>query len=288
MNNPVTYMEMVREAAAVLSEAGIPDASLDARLLLEHVTGWNNARFFLHQSDPVPEEERLTYCDLIRRRADRIPLQHLTGEAWFMGLPFTVDERVLIPRQDTETLVELVLEWQKDDGRSDLRLLDLCTGSGCIAISLAKLGQFSQVTALDLSEEALTVAKINRQRNSLTENSLRLLQSDLFESIPGETFDVITANPPYITSQEVNTLMPEVRDHDPRMALDGGSDGLDFYRRLAEESPAHLSPNGTIFWEIGWDQGEAVTKLLHDTHFQDIKIHKDNNGNNRVVTAQWR
>ena len=164
--NAVPYLTPCRTGADSLAAAGIPDAALDARILMEHVTGWNNARFFLHQADPMPEEERRSYEDLIRRRAERIPLQHLIGEAWFMGLPFRVDSRVLIPRQDTETLVEAVLQWQKTNGRKNQTLLDLCTGSGCIAISLAKLGSFSRVTGLDISEDALAVAEENRRRTT--------------------------------------------------------------------------------------------------------------------------
>ena len=204
-----------------------------------------------------------------------------------------MDERVLIPRQDTEILVELVLQ---EHGKPALksgthstempegeRVLDLCTGSGCIAIALAKLGRFSAVSAADISADALAVAEENLKR---TGAEVTLIHSDLFSEIPGK-FDVITANPPYIQSEVIDTLTPEVREHEPRLALDGDEDGLVFYRRLASECPAHLNPGGSVYFEIGYDQGEAVCALLRDRGFSGVRCLKDLAGLDRVVTGVY-
>ncbi|MCD8077507.1 MAG: peptide chain release factor N(5)-glutamine methyltransferase [Lachnospiraceae bacterium] len=307
----MTFRECLKAGERELAAAGVPEAALDAWYLLEHVTELNRAHYFLRQNEEIPAGQEEAYRALIRRRADRVPLQHLTGETEFMGLPFAVDARVLIPRQDTEKLVELVLDWAQAretlphvaDGKTSgersqrvldraqkeeapLRALDLCTGSGCIAVSLAQLGHFVSVVGADLSEEALTVARENGRRNGC--ENLTFRQSDLFQAFAGERFEVITANPPYIPTAEIGRLMPEVRDHDPRMALDGRKDGLYFYRRLAAESPEHLIPGGRIFWEIGWNQGEDVRRMLTEAGFTSVEIFSDDAGLDRVITGEWK
>ncbi|MCD8053773.1 MAG: peptide chain release factor N(5)-glutamine methyltransferase [Lachnospiraceae bacterium] len=306
----MTLRDCLKSGERELAAAGVPEAALDAWYLLEHVTGLNRACYFLRQNEAISAGQEENFRALIRRRAQRVPLQHLTGETEFMGLSFAVDTRVLIPRQDTEKLVELVLDWAQgretsprvvdgklpggssqqaldraQKGEAPLRALDLCTGSGCIAVSLAKLGHFTSVVGADLSEEALAVARENGRRNGC--ENLTFRQSDLFQAFAGERFEVITANPPYIPTAEIGKLMPEVRDHDPRMALDGREDGLYFYRRLAAESPAHLTSGGRIFWEIGWNQGEDVRRMLTDAGFKSVEVFPDEAGLDRVITGEW-
>lgn len=278
----MTWQERLSEGTRVLEEAQIEDASLDAWYLLEHVTGMSRAGFILHGTDMEQEPQAVRYMELICRRAAHTPLQHLTGTQQFMGIDFIVSEDVLCPRQDTELLVERVLACEKESG---LELLDVCTGSGCIAIALERLGQnrFETVDAVDLSPQALQIAERNC---AATGAQVHLWQSDLLESVTGY-YDVIVSNPPYIASQEVDRLMPEVREHEPRMALDGGTDGLDLYRRLAAEVPGHLKPGGRLYLEIGYDQGQSVPGLLLQAGFVRIVCHKDLCGLDRVVEAVW-
>lgn len=274
----MTYVEALNWGKQQLAEAQVAEAELDAWLLLEYVTGMNRAAYFLQQRDGMKLSAYESYRDLILQRKNRIPLQHLTGTQEFMGLPFQVSEDVLIPRQDTETLVELVLPEIKGK-----RILDVCTGSGCIAISLQKLGEPAVCHGVDISLQALAVA--NRNRRSL-QAEVTLWQSDLFSQVT-ETYDVIVSNPPYIPPSEIITLMPEVREYEPRLALDGGEDGLEFYRRLASDAGTYLEENGQIYLEIGFDQGEAVAELLEKHGFCDVIVHSDLAGLDRVVSAKW-
>lgn len=270
--------ESLREAehrgAAYLAAAGREEAAQTARLLLCHVLNFNFTDYVLAREDLLSPRDTARYEELLTRRASGVPLQYLTREQNFCGLSLYVDERVLIPRQDTECLVEEVL---RDGARGEL--LDLCTGSGCIPLALLKHGNFSCALGADISAEALAVAEINRARTGLP---LLLRQSDLFSEIP-ERFDVITANPPYIESAEIESLSVEVRDHEPRLALDGAADGLAFYRRLAAESGAHLKPGGRLYLEIGMSQGAAVASLLEAAAFSDIQIIRDLAGRDRIV-----
>ena len=205
-------------------------------------------------------------------------MQYLTGSTEFMGLPFFVNESVLIPRQDTEVLVETALAMMKPE----CRLLDMCTGSGCILLSLAKLGTVAEGIGVDISEGALKVAERNRENLGLPQ--VRLVHSNLFESVEG-VFDMIVSNPPYIPTEDIEDLMREVRDHEPHLALDGSKDGLLFYRKLAEESGRYLVPGGSLLFEIGYDQGGAVSQLLDQAGFKDIHVKKDLAGLDRVVYA---
>ena len=269
-----TLREAERRGAETLAAAGREEAAQTARLLLCHVLNFNFTDYVLAREDLLSPRDAARYEELLTRRASGVPLQYLTREQNFCGLSLYVDERVLIPRQDTECLVEEVL---RDGARG--ALLDLCTGSGCIPLALLKHGNFSCALGADISAEALAVAEINRARTGLP---LLFRQSDLFSEIP-ERFDVITANPPYIESAEIESLSVEVRDHEPRLALDGAADGLAFYRRLAAESGAHLKPGGRLYLEIGMSQGAAVASLLEAAAFSDIQIIRDLAGRDRIV-----
>ena len=214
------------------------------------------------------------YGALIEKRSAHIPLQHITGEQEFMGLPFYVNEYVLVPRQDTECLVELAMDYVKGK-----KVLDMCTGSGCIAVSLMLLGKTLECHAVDVSKEALEVAKRNIERNHAV---VTLVESNLFEKVT-EEYDVIVSNPPYIPPKVIEELSEEVKEHEPRLALDGGEDGLDFYRRITRECKEYLSESGFLFYEIGCEQAADVMKIMQNEGFCEVKCQKDYAGNDRVV-----
>lgn len=265
-----------------LLEADIEEAALDARLLLEHICGTDRNTLLVHGDREVSERERLAYEDAIFRRGRRVPLQQITGCQAFMGLDFQVNEHVLVPRQDTEILVEEVLREMQDG----MRVLDLCTGSGCILISLLHYSNYCKGVGTDISREALEVARRNGVSLLGPEREYTFLESDLFARVEGK-YDIIVSNPPYIRQAEIETLMPEVRDHEPRQALDGGKDGLDFYRRIAAESSLYLSGGGRLYLEIGCDQGDAVQELLLQQGFREVNVVQDYGGLDRVVCGYW-
>ena len=353
------WADVLNYGKKILKNAGIVEADLDAWYLFEQSFGISRAQYFLcarenivgstAQKIAVQEQhgdllesgnalecaelwlkEKLSaYENALKKRAARIPLQQIIGQQEFMGLSFFVNEHVLIPRQDTETLVELVLQEQKD---KDISILDMCTGSGCIAVSLKKLGGYAHVEGADISEEALKVAKRNSEEilenndvnndavNSRTEQiqnctnltnnqnkqdnseermvsevrrasqtGVTFRHSDMFSSFrETEQFNVIVSNPPYIPSAVIEELEPEVRDHEPRGALDGTADGLYFYRILAEECAKHLTPGGHVYFEIGYDQGMAVKELLDNHGFKDTRVIQDLAGKDRVVCGAWQ
>ena len=353
------WADVLNYGKKILKNAGIVEADLDAWYLFEQSFGISRAQYFLcarenivgstAQKIAVQEQhgdllesgnalecaelwlkEKLSaYENALKKRAARIPLQQIIGQQEFMGLSFFVNENVLIPRQDTETLVELVLQEQKD---KDISILDMCTGSGCIAVSLKKLGGYVHVEGADISEEALKVAKRNSEEilenndvnndavNSRTEQiqnctnltnnqnkqdnseermvsevrtvpqtGVTFRRSDMFSAFPEtEQFNVIVSNPPYIPSAVIEELEPEVRDHEPRGALDGTADGLYFYRILAEECAKHLTPGGHVYFEIGYDQGAAVKELLDIHGFKDTRVIQDLTGKDRVVCGTWQ
>ena len=353
------WADVLNYGKKILKNAGIVEADLDAWYLFEQSFGISRAQYFLcarenivgstAQKIAVQEQhgdllesgnalecaelwlkEKLSaYENALKKRAARIPLQQIIGQQEFMGLSFFVNEHVLIPRQDTETLVELVLQEQKD---KDISILDMCTGSGCIAVSLKKLGGYAHVEGADISEESLKVAKRNseeilenndvnndavssrteqiqnctnltnnqnKQNNSakrkiseaskLSQAGVTFRHSDMFSNFPEtEQFDVIVSNPPYIPSAVIEELEPEVRDHEPRGALDGTADGLYFYRILAEECAKHLTPGGHVYFEIGYDQGMAVKELLDNHGFKDTRVIQDLAGKDRVVCGAWQ
>lgn len=280
----MTYRECYEKGSRILNEAGIEESTLDARLLLEAVCGTDRNDLLVHGEQPVSPEAEEKYLNWIRQRAEHIPLQQLTGEQDFMGLTFSVNEHVLIPRQDTEILVEEVLK-ELHDG---MRVLDMCTGSGCILLSLLHYSNDCEGLGVDLSAEALEVAGRNVLKVLTPEKAehAHFLQSDLFEKVEGK-FEIIVSNPPYIASAEVEKLMPEVRDHEPRMALDGTEDGLYFYRRIIEKAGKHLVSSGMLFFEIGYDQGQAVSELMRTEGYCDVQVVQDYAGLDRVVFGTY-
>jgi len=345
-----TWRGLLEAGSRALLRAGVAEAELDAWYLLAAAFGVDRVHYYMEQNQPVRDEQLekgyKIYCENLKKRAERIPLQQILGNQEFMGMEFFVNEHVLIPRQDTETLVETVL---KEYPEQELSVLDMCTGSGCIAVSLAVLGGYRSVTAADISQEALKVAKKNAGRLFLiqrgtvrsqsflvSENPWRfelktylaekaeasggqvlsgagtlldagsgksgkqnrmveirerqmvLVQSNLFRDMDrSEQFDVIVSNPPYIPSSVIEELEPEVRDHEPRIALDGQEDGLHFYRVLALECSRHLRPGGAVVFEIGYDQAEAVSRILKIAGYDAIETVKDGAGLDRVVKARW-
>lgn len=270
--------DAVREGTVRLQKAGVPEAELDAWYLLEWASGVSRSHYLAWPEEKLTEEQEQRYLEALSRREQRIPLQHITGEQEFMGLPFLVSGQVLIPRQDTELLAEEALKYLKPG----MRFLDLCTGSGCILLSLLHYCPGTEGIGADFSPGALEMAERNRERLGLRAD---LVYSDLFEKIDG-TFDLIVSNPPYIQRDEIPGLMEEVRLHEPLMALDGHEDGLYFYRKIAELSPSFLKDGGWLLLEIGWDQGQSVPKLLQEKGFEKIEVIRDLAGLDRVVRAR--
>ena len=353
------WADVLNYGKKILKNAGIVEADLDAWYLFGQIFGISRAQYFLCARENIAgstaqkmaaqeltgnslesknaldcvelwlKEKLSAYENTLEKRASRIPLQQILGQQEFMGLTFFVNEHVLIPRQDTETLVELVLNEQKD---KNVSILDMCTGSGCIAVSLKKLGGYACVEGAGISEEALKVAKRNSEeilenndvnndavssRTEQIQNCMNLTNnqnkqdnseermvsearrvpqtgvtfrhSDMFSAFSEiEQFNVIVSNPPYIPSAVIEELEPEVRDHEPRGALDGTADGLYFYRILAEECAKHLTPGGHVYFEIGYDQGAAVKELLDIHGFKDTRVIQDLTGKDRVVCGAWQ
>lgn len=285
----LTLQILLEEGTEALTKAGVTEASLDAKYLLFEAFETDMTHFLLDRNQSLSEEENtpriLNYRSMVEKRSQRIPLQQITGSREFMGMEFYVNEHVLIPRQDTETLVELVL---KDYKGMKPVILDMCTGSGCIAISLAGISGFDRVTAVDVSKEALKVAEKNAE-NLLGQGRITFVESDLFSSLEEQKkFDVIVSNPPYIPTKIIEGLQPEVRDFEPMLALDGKEDGLYFYRRLADEGRRYINAGGAVYFEIGYDQAEAVSDLLREAGFAEIRVIKDAAGLNRVVCAVYK
>ncbi len=281
----MTYRQMLQSLQERFKEANIEEYRSDAWILLSAASGLDRGRYILKEQEIMPDEERSRLETFAEKRLQRIPVQHILGEQEFFGLPFYVNEHVLVPRQDTEVLVEKALEKLKDGDR----ILDLCTGSGCILISLlyeaGQRGMKVTGSGLDLSEKALAVAEENAKRNTVIFCS-EWIKSDMFEKADGK-YDMILSNPPYIPTAEIEKLMPEVKDHDPRMALDGDQDGLKFYRILARKAPAFLKEGGSLFLEIGAEQAGDVTALLGENAFKEIRVVKDLAGLDRVVCAVY-
>lgn len=275
----MTYRQCYELGTSKLEEAGVPEAKLDARLLLEFICGTDRNALLVHGEREVTSEQETAFMSVIDKRAHRIPLQHIMGYQEFMGFRFQVNEHTLIPRQDTEVLVEKVLGVLK----SGMRVLDMCTGSGCILISLLKMCDGTSGVGADIFEGALAVAEANGE-TLIGEDRVIWLCSDMFSEVEGK-FDVITSNPPYIPTKVIEGLMPEVREHEPMRALDGMEDGLFFYRKIALEAPKFLKEHGHLFLEIGHDQGEAVKRLLFEQGFVQTEVIKDYAGLDRVVHA---
>ena len=277
----MTLKEAYEYGQGQLKSAGIDDADLDAWYLLEYVTEITRAVYFMDMHRVLSGEEEAEYRKVVGVRAKHVPLQHIIGVQEFMGLSFCVNEHVLVPRQDTEVLVENVLQML----RPGMHVLDMCTGSGCILISLLKLCGFSDISGVgvDVSEEALEVACKNAENLGV---DVTFLHSDLFSEVK-DKYDVIMSNPPYIRTAVIEELKEEVKFHDPFIALDGKADGLYFYRRIVDESTNYLKKCGKLYFEIGHDQGEDVSRLMREAGFSDVTVKKDLAGLDRVVFGAY-
>lgn len=274
----MNYTEAFLMGMQKLKEAQIGEAQLDARLLLEEVCGTDHNTLLCHGDREVSEAEEEQYRKALEQRAVHVPLQHLLGYQDFMGLRFQVNEYVLIPRQDTEILVEEAMRYLHDG----MRILDLCTGSGCILLSLLHYSNDCEGVGVDISQEALQVAAQNAELLGIKAD---FLKSDLYEKVTGK-FDLLVSNPPYIERKVIPTLMEEVREYDPYIALDGGEDGLDFYRRIIGGAQDYLKRGGQILMEIGSGQAKAVSELLREAGFKEIDVCRDFAGLDRVVSGR--
>lgn len=268
--------ELYNKACGILFENDVPDYKTDAKYLMEYCIGLKPLELTLNPNRNVSDKEAEMYLDLIKKRAGRYPLQYITNSQIFMGLDYYVDESVLIPRQDTEILVEQVL--QRSNGKS---VLDMCTGSGCIIISLKVLGNLSKAVGVDISDKALSIARKNSEKNN---TDVTFVQSDLFENVTGK-YDIIVSNPPYIPDDVVNTLMPEVRCHEPVLALRADNRGLEYYMKISKEAKSYLNPGGMIAYEIGCEQAKDVSEILENEGYTDIRVVKDYASLDRVVLA---
>lgn len=279
----LTYRQMCHNGAAILADAGITDAEYDSFALLEYITGMDRTAYILNGSKSVPEDIAERYDAVIDKRSSHIPLQHITGQAWFYGRGFNVNSDVLVPRQDTEVLVSEALKVinAKDS------VLDMCTGSGCIIITLALEKKLGRALGADISEAALKVASGNREK--LGADDVTFVKSNIFSDInvnDEELFDVIVSNPPYIATGEIETLTEEVRIHDPYIALDGLEDGLHFYREITQQSLNYIKSGGWLLYEIGCTQAHDVSDIMSEYGYSNIKVIKDLAGLDRVVMGQ--
>lgn len=274
----MTYREAIDLGEKILKEAGVVDAKNDAWLLLTMVCKIDRTYYFVHMDEEIDTESMLEFKSVLKKRSERIPLQYITGEQEFMGLNFKVNSNVLVPRQDTECLVEEALKYI----RPGMKVLDMCTGSGCIIVSIMKNVANVEGYGADISKQALLVAKENALNNHVP---VTFERSDLFENITGK-YDVIVSNPPYIRTNEIQGLMPEVSLFEPVEALDGKEDGLFFYRKMVKESKNYLNPNGIILFEIGCDQGADVFNMLIYAGYRNVRVIKDLARNDRVVIGE--
>jgi len=296
----VRYDELFRQGLSLLREAEkkdggtFEDAGLDVRLLLEEVCHTTLQTLLVHPETPVDEDRQKLFLELVHRRSAHEPLAQILGFWYFCGLKFLVTKDVLIPEQDSEILVETALD-ELTGSSEPLHILDLCTGSGCLAIALLELMRqkkcavIGTCTCTDLSEKALEVARKNASAlipgSGEEDVNISFFQGDLFSPVSGRQFNVLISNPPYIATREIEQLAPEVKLGEPRAALDGGPDGLVFYRRIAAECGSCLNDGARVFLEIGWDQGQAVTQILTLAGFRNIRTVKDYGGNDRVICA---
>lgn len=285
MSSLTTYREAVLKGAASLKESGIDSPDYDSRQLMLKAASFNDTSYLMKSMDKIPDEQLDIFNGYIERRKRREPLQHILGEAYFYGKPYKVNSDVFVPRYDTEVLVENVLK-VLSDGDS---VLDMCTGSGCIIITLALEKKLDKAFGCDLSAAALKVAEDNAKSLSSDKDRIKFFQGDLFDSLGKEykgAFDCIVSNPPYIETSVIPTLSDEVKMYDPMMALDGSEDGLEFYRRITQEAPEYLKKNGYLFYEIGAEQGRAVSDLMMQAGFKNVRVIKDLAGLDRVVCGQ--
>lgn len=288
MNQPKNVEQALLEGKKRLRQKGIDCYALDVELILMKAANLKRIELFTKNELILDEIQWKRYTQMLSKRENGMPTQYITEECEFMGLSFLVNESVLVPRPETELLVEKVIEYSKKERLETV--LDMGTGSGCIPISLAYYLKELLCYGVDISKAALVTAKKNALSHQL-ENRVHFFESDLFQNIPNQLFaaiDVLVSNPPYIATKEIEGLMREVRDFEPRNALDGGEDGLMFYRILVKQGKRLLKNNGCVFFEIGFDQGEPVCDLLLQEGFEEIALYKDLAGLDRLVCARKR
>ena len=279
----MTIRETKRKGMIILKNNNITEPNIKARLIMQYVLNKPREYLLVYDKSILMLRQEVNYFKAIKKLCQGIPIQHITHRQEFMKMTFYVDENVLIPRQDTETLVEEVIKISKKMGAK--KILDLCTGSGAIAVSLAKYIEKSQITAVDISKKALNVAKLNAKNNEV-ENKITFVESDLFNNIKKEKYDIIVSNPPYIKKEVLKSLDKEVQK-EPKLALDGGYDGLDFYRKIINKAEEYLKFNGYLCFEIGYDQKEDVEDLLkNEEKYTNIQCIKDLCDNDRVIIAK--
>lgn len=279
-----TYFDVVNQAKDLLREAGITEYDVDAKWLLLELFQMSRLQYLLKQKEMMPENEQQRYMEAIGRRANREPLQYIVGYAYFMGYQFITGPGVLVPRHDTECLVEEVEKiLETMDRKNNLHILDMCTGSGCIALSLALRNEKIDGVGVDISGEALVIANANK--DALQCHRIDFVQSDLFRNVQGK-FDLIVSNPPYIRTKVIEGLMSEVRDYEPLGALDGHEDGLYFYDQITKNAGSYLADGGYLCYEIGHDQGPDVFRLMEQNGFDNCRIIKDLAGLDRVVIGK--
>lgn len=270
-------------AADDLKRRGNDGARLDVELLLGRVLGLDRIGLIMQSERPLAAAELARFRELFKRRRAGEPVAYLLGEREFYGISLRVDARVLIPRPDSERLVEVALERTRPRSMRGFAL-DLCTGSGCIAIAFARQRPTWSVTASDISADAVALARDNAQRTGAVRN-LRVVLGSLFAAVAGQRFALITANPPYIATAELAELPVDVRDFEPKLALDGGADGLDLVREIAALAPDHLAPDGVLALEIGADQGPRTVEILQSRGYRDVQLARDLGGRDRVVSG---
>ncbi len=275
----MTRREILAQMKQELMEAGIESADYEAKVLFEWILKIDRSEFYMNPGLEVSFEEQKELEDVLEKRKQRIPLQYLMKSANFMGYDFYVNENVLIPRMDTECLVEIAVD-DIQRRKGPVRVLDLCCGSGCIGISIKKLCSNTEVTLVDISEGALEVSEINAKQ---LDANVQVVHSDLFEALRGQTYDLILSNPPYIPTKVIEDLMPEVREHEPMLALDGTEDGLYFYKKISATAPKYLAENGMLLFEIGAEQGKDVKHLMEEAGFDHVIVKKDLAGLDRNV-----
>lgn len=283
--NENTISQQLRKATEQLKKSGIENARLDAEVLLAYVLNKRRLALYVQSEKVLNEKELKRYHNLLKRRLERVPVAYLTGHKEFMGLNFAVTPDVLIPRPDTEILAQGVIEHLQSYKRA-LKLADLGTGSGAICISILKFVENVEASAVDISKNALEIAEFNAEKFNV-EDKITFYEGNLFEPLKGQIFDVIVSNPPYISAKDFANLQLEVRD-EPRIALDGGKDGLKFYRRIVADAPKFLSDEGFLAMELGFNHSEAVRQLIEENgNFKHVQIWKDLAGIERVIAA-WK
>jgi len=276
--------ELLKKADKILSKKGIGDSYNESAILFAYALNKTKTYIYTHMDDEADSYTELQFFEFIAKRSKNMPVAYIVNKAWFMSLEFYVNEATLIPRPETEGLVEEVLALIKDSPKEKVELLDMCTGSGCIGIAIAYYNKKIAATLSDISTECIEVSNRNIKKNNLADR-VEVVKSDLYSAFSGRKFDIITVNPPYIPARDIQRLDDDVRLYEPLSALDGGTDGLDFYRRIAVETVNHLKNNGCLFMEIGIGQSEAVIEIFQKHGYSNIKIQNDISGIPRIITA---